>query len=91
MSDEKEDDKNPFITYSLEEIMQIEAGHYFIQIGTDVFSEEGKMAFSRDRAEHLYDGILEDLTLLSENGNEIQQADAKACLLFLQIHSMRIH
>jgi len=90
MSDEK-DPKNPYVTYTLEEIMQIEAGHYFIQVGTDIFSDDGKMAFSKDRAEHLYDNILKDLTIMKKDGTELEQADAQGCLLFLQIHKMRIN
>lgn len=90
MSNEKED-KSPYGQYSVEEVILVEAGHYFIQVGGDIFSFDGKMAFSRERAEMFYDTIFNDLNSMKENGTEIQQADAKSCLFFLRIHRMRIH
>lgn len=83
--------KSPYGQYSLEEVMMVEAGHYFIQVGGDVFSYDGKMAFSRDRAEMFYDNILKDLNSMKTNGDERSKSDAKSCLLHLRICPMRIH
>lgn len=91
MSDEKKDPKSPYGQYTEHEVMLVEAGHYFIQVGSDIFSYDGKMAFSRSRAEHFYDSIFKDLTAMKENGNKQEQADAKTCLGLLRIFPMRIH
>lgn len=91
MPDDKKDPKSPWGQYSEEEVIQVEAGHYFIQIGVDIFENEGKMAFTRETAEKLYDGIFEDLMAMKENGTEKQKEDATGCLLFLRIHPMRVH
>ena len=91
MSDQKKDPKSPYGQYSEEEVMQVEAGHYFIQVGADIFSHDGKMAFNRDRAESIYDNIFDDLTAMKENGTDKQKEDAESCLLFLRIHPMRVH
>lgn len=90
MPDEKKVPKSPYGQYSLEDVMLIEAGHYFIQVGGDIFSYDGKMAFSRDRAEMFYDNIFKDLTTMKENGDEKSSDDARSCLFFLRIHPMRI-
>lgn len=90
MPDEK-DPKSPYGQYSIADVVLVEAGHYFIQVGSDIFSYEGKMAFSRSRAEHFYDNIFKDLTAMKENGNKEEQDDAKACLRLLRIFPMRIH
>lgn len=90
MSDDK-DPKSPWGQYSVEEVIAVEAGHYFIQIGSDIFSNEGKMAFTRDRAEKLFDGIFSDLMAMKENGTDKQKEDATGCLMFLRIHPMRVH
>jgi len=69
----------------------VEYGNYFIQVGSDIFSFDGKMAFSRQRAEYFYDGIFKDLTAMKEKGNPREQEDAKSCLLLLRIIPMRVH
>lgn len=91
MSEEKKDPKSPYGQYSLEEVIQVEAGHYFIQIGSDIFAFDGKMAFTRDRAEMFYDSLFKDLTLLKEQGSKQEQEDAKAALFYLRIHPMKVH
>lgn len=91
MSEEKKPSKGPYGQYSVDEVMQVEAGNYFIQVGSDIFSYDGKMAFSRDRAEMFFDSIFNDLTAMKENGTEIQKQDAITCLLLLRIFPMRIH
>ena len=89
MSEEKP--KSPYGQYSEEEVVLVEYGNYFIQVGSDIFSFDGKMAFSRKRAEFFYDGILKDLTTMKEKGNPKEQEDAKTCLLLLRIIAMRVH
>ena len=91
MPNEKDEPKSPFGQYSEHDVMVVEAGHYFLQVGSDIFIFDGKMAFTRDRVEKFYDGIFKDLTLMKETGSPEEQGDAKAVLLHLRIFPMRIH
>jgi hypothetical protein len=91
MADEKEDPKSPYGQYTTADVVEVEAGHYFIQVGGDIFSFDGKMAFTRDRVEKLYDSIHGDLMAMKENGTNKQKEDAESCLLLLRIHPMRVH
>lgn len=91
MPDEKKDSKSPYGQYSEDDVMNAESGNYFIQVGSDIFSHNGKMAFSRKKAEAYYDSIMEDLIAMKQHGDDTEKSDAKACLLFLKIHPMRIH
>jgi hypothetical protein len=90
MAEENGEPKSPYGQYSEHDIMLVEAGNYYIQVGSDIFTLDGKMSFSRKRAEFIYDGIFKDLTLLKENGNSIEQEDAKTCLSMLRIFPMRV-
>lgn len=90
MSDEK-DPKSPYGQYTEEDVVMVEYGNYFIQVGDDIFSYDGKMAFSRQRAEFFFDGIFKDLTTMKEKGNPKEQEDAVACLQRLRIVPMRVH
>lgn len=83
--------KSPYINYTEEEIMATESGHYVIQVGSDFFSYNGKMAFSKERAEHFYDTVIAGLVDMRINGTEAEFADATACLLNLRIMPLRIH
>ena len=92
MSEENEDPKNkPYGQYTEEDVLMVEYGHYYVQVGGDIFSRDGKMAFTRARAEHFYDGILKDLNDIKETGTRREKEDAKSCLLWLRIIPMRVH
>jgi hypothetical protein len=91
MAEENGEPKSPYGQYSEHDIVLVEAGNYFIQVGNDIFTVDGKMAFSRKRAEFFFDGIQKDLTLLKKNGTSLEQEDANACLLLLRIIPMKVH
>lgn len=88
---EKNDIKSPYGQYTLDEVMEVEAGNYFIQVGVDIFSHDGRMVFSRERAEFFFDKIFRDLTNMKKNGSKEVLSDAEACLFFLKIVPMRLH
>lgn len=90
MSD-KTSPKSPYINYTEEQIVATEAGHYVIQVGGDFFSYNGKMAFSKDRAEQFFETVIAGLIDLRVNGTETEYADATACLLNTRIMPLRIH
>lgn len=72
--------------------MQVEAGHYYIQIGDNLFeSESGKLAFQKDRAEHFFAVVWQGLRDMKENGTPEEQAEADHCLLNFRIIPLRFH
>jgi hypothetical protein len=87
----KKTEKSPYVKYSIQDVAAAEAGHYVIQVGSDLFSYNGKMAFNRDRADKLYADILAGLNDMKENGSDLEKEDASKCLVTLMIHPLRIH
>ena len=91
MSDKKVE-KSPYGSFSVQEVMEAEAGTYVIQVGADLFSlPNGKMAFSKDRAEYFYQEVRRGLLHMKENGEEHERKEAHECLLYLKIHPLRIN
>ena len=82
--------KSPFGKYTVDEVIQAEAGNYVIQVGDDLFTYNGKMAFSRQRAEMFYDDIIAGLNDMKKNGSKIEREDAVKCLLLLRMLPFRI-
>ncbi len=91
MPEEKKDEKSPYGQYTIEDVVAVEAGHYYIQVGSEIYAHNEKMAFVRDRTEALYDSIFEDLTAMKKHGTKRQKKDAEICLMHLKIFPMRIH
>lgn len=91
MSDDKKEKKEVFGQYTVEEVAVIEFGHYYLQVGADIFSYNDKLAFSRDRAEHFYDSVLRDLIVMEKSKDPVAKQDAKSCMLHLRICKMRLH
>lgn len=85
------EEKSPYGKYTIEEIVQAESGHYVIQVGGDLFSYNGKMAFSRARVEKFFDDIFLGLNDMKENGSDLEKDDALKCLSMLKIYPLRIH
>lgn len=90
MAKEKEP-KSPFGKYSEKEIEAVERGSYVIQVGDDLFSYNGKMGFSLQRAESFYADIMGGLHEMKKSENEVERQDAMKCLLLLKIFPFRIH
>lgn len=92
MSSAKKPEKSPYKDHTIEEVMQTEAGSYYIQIGDGMFeSETGKLAFNKDRAEHFYFAVWEGLKEMMATGTPEEQADAHHCLLNFRIIPLRFH
>lgn len=78
--------------YTLEDLMQLESGHYYIQIGNELFeSDTGRLAFSKDRAEHFYSAVWQGLRDMKEHGSQKEAAEAEYCLLHFRIIPLRFH
>ena len=92
MPSQKKQEKSPYKDHTVEEVMQVEAGAYYIQIGDSMFeSDSGKLAFSKERAEHFYGVAMEALRDMRDNGNEEEKEDALTCLLNFRIIPLRFH
>ena len=92
MTPKKKPEKSPYKDHTIEEVMQAEAGSYYIQIGDSMFeSETGKLAFNKERAEHFFAAVYEGLRDMRKNGNEQDREDALHCLLNFRIIPLRFH
>lgn len=88
----KKEERSPYHPFTVEEVMAAEAGQYYIQIGVEIFSSEnGKMAFSKPRAEELFETVMAGLLDMKKNGNEEEQEEAIKALLHFRIYPLRIH
>lgn len=83
--------RSPYGKYSVQDVMKAEMGRYVIQVGDDLFSYNGKTAFSKDRAERYYYQIWDGLEDMFKNGNKKERADAYKCLIRLQMFPLRIN
>ena len=83
--------KSPYINYTEEQIMASEAGNYVIQVGSDFFTQNGKMGFSKARAEQLFETVIAGLMEMRQHGTQEEYEDATMCLLNLRIMPLRIH
>lgn len=88
---EKKTDKSPYGQYTVKEVIEAEAGNYVIQVGGDLFSYNGKMAFTKDRADMYYENVLAGLNDMKKNGSDLEKEDAVKCLIHLKIYPLRIH
>ena len=78
--------------YTAEEVVAIEAMHYYIQIGDEMLeSETGKLSFGKGRAEQLFSQVFEGLRHMKKFGTQEEKADAEHCLLNFRIWPLRIH
>lgn len=92
MSKDKKKSDIMYAGYTAEEVMAIEAAHYYIQIGDEMLeSETGKLSFTKDRAEQLFDQVLESLKHMRKFGTPEEKEDARKCLLNFRIWPLRIH
>lgn len=91
MSDKK-DEKSPYKNHTIKEVMEAETGHYYIQVGDDMFeTDTGKLAFSKERAEGFFGQILAGLEDMKKNGSKRDREEADLVLLNLRIVPLRFH
>jgi hypothetical protein len=92
MSLKKKHEKSPYKVHRIEEVMQAEAGRYYIQIGDSIFnSDTGKLAFNKERVEYFFAAVYEGLRDIRKNGDEQDREDALHCLLNFRIIPLRFH
>lgn len=87
-----ESNKSPYRQHSVEDVIKAETGNYYIQIGDGMFeSEQGKLAFSKERAEAFYDQIREGLLDMQKKGSQEDKDEAMFCLMNFRIIPLRFH
>jgi hypothetical protein len=92
MDDSQKKSEKQYKEYTIEEVMAVERDRFVIQVGDDLLSSEtGKMAFSKERVEELYDQVLEGLNEMKKSEVLQEKEDALACLQTLRIIPLRIH
>jgi hypothetical protein len=82
---------NPFVGYSVKEIEEIEASTYVIQVGSDLFHDNGRYTFSHRSAVYFHNKILNNLVNLIESGTAEQRDIALKCLAWLKILPLRMN
>lgn len=83
--------KSPFIGYSSEQVMAIEATTYVLQVGSEIFNTNGKWVFTKKSAYIYYNKILRELLDQLRNGNNKQRKNAERVLQGLKVLPLRIH
>jgi len=78
--------------HTIEEVMAVEALHYYIQIGDEMLeSETGKLSFTKERAEELFAQAWQGLSHMKKFGTAEEKEEARICFLNFRIHPLRIH
>jgi hypothetical protein len=88
---EKTPPKSSYVNYTEEEILATESGIYILQIGSEVFSLDGKMGFTRERVEGFYDDAVAGLEHMVKTGTAEEIKEAKMCLRNIRIIPLKIH
>lgn len=86
-------EKNPYVSYSLEDIQRIES-NFAIQLNDDLFyTEDGRYSFKMDKAEYFFNELKHGLSEIvkSDTEDDDQLEHAWTCLLNLRIFPIRIH
>lgn len=88
----KKSEKSPYGDKSIEDVIKAEFGHYYVQVGYEILeSENGKLAFTKERAESLAMQAIDALKHLKKHGNEKEKKEAVHCLENFRIFPLRIH
>lgn len=83
--------KNPFVNYTIEEILASEASAYVIVVGSDFYMANGQWAFSRASAVRHYNKILAELMRQWAHGTKKEQKNAMRVMRNFRIDPLRFH
>lgn len=83
--------KNPFVTYTKDEILSSEENTYIIQVGKDLFSTDTSYVFSKKMADHYYEQSLAALNDRLKNGNKKDKKVVKDIFKNFRILPLRFH
>jgi hypothetical protein len=92
MSKKRNNDPNPFVTYSLAQVEISESTLYMVQLGRNVYeSEEGQFFWPQSGINRKYNKIVNDLLDKIYHGTIKEQRQAKAMLPYLRVVPLRLH
>ncbi|MCX9024622.1 MAG: hypothetical protein OIN85_00835 [Candidatus Methanoperedens sp.] len=87
----KRSKKNPFVTYSEEEIKSTESTTFVLQAGSDFFETDGAFLFAEADAHHFYKNILGEVTRQIKEGTRSEKKNARRLLMNLRVMPFRVH
>lgn len=82
---------NPYINMTLEEVADAESKFFYIQVGDEVVEYDGRLTFSKKRAENLFYELRNSLSHMIKEGDSEEQTTALDGLKNFHIHPLRIH
>lgn len=83
--------KEPFVNYTVEEVLAAEACSFVVIAGSDVFDSKGRWVFDKNGAIRQHNKILREVMRIINTGTKAQQKNAKRVLDTLRIEPLRIH
>lgn len=86
----KKQSDSPYVGRTLQDVENLEKDAFVIQVGADVFMDQGFWAFDAENTEFYYGQILNGLNEMKEKGTENEKEDAIKCLLLLKSFPLRL-
>lgn len=83
--------KSPFVSYTAEEILAIEAVTFVLQVGSDMLEIKGNWFFTKKSVNTYYNRVLREILDQLANGNKKQKRSAERALRGLRVLPLRIH
>jgi len=83
--------KSPFVGYSEDEVLSIEAVTYVIVVGSNFYIKDGNFVFTKKSAAYHYNKILRELVGQLVNGDDDEKKNARRVLNNFRIEPLRLH
>lgn len=83
--------KNPFVTFTQNQVAIIEASCYTIQTGLDFYTHDSHFIFNEKMANKHYNKILKELRVTIKYGTPKEKYSALTCIANLRVEPVRIH
>lgn len=83
--------KNPYINVTLEEVAHAEAKFFYIQVGGEIVEYNGRLTFSKEKADYLFYELQNNLVHMVSKGTDEERNTALTGLKNFRVHPLRIH
>ena len=83
--------KSEWGKYTFAQILKSEQDSFVIQVGKDLFDDEGRLVFSKTAADIYHKKILENLLDILDGGDSDEKQDAMEALATLRVMPLRIN
>lgn len=87
----KKNVQNPYRGYSLEEVFEAEASSSIVEVGGDLYCEEGSFSLSNNHAKQMYEKLLVSLLKMINDGTDKERKEGLRLLPTLFLKPLRIH